>query len=86
MYGRGVLQNHANHHFVHVYMKPVLLPGNIVDSDNSPKVVVTRSEFVLEDNKLQTDTVYTRRIQQEKRINRSLTTLISPVNTPITKH
>ena len=42
-----------------------------MDSDNSQKVVVTRSEFVLEDNKLQADIVYTRRTQQEKRINRT---------------
>ena len=48
-----------------------MLPEKNVNSDNSPKVVVTRSEFVLEDNKLQTDIVYTRRTQQEKRINRT---------------
>ena len=48
-----------------------MLPEKIVYSDNSPKVVVTRSAFVLEDNKLQTDIVYTRRSQQEKRINRA---------------
>ena len=42
----------------------------IVDSDNSPKVVVTQSEFVLED-KLQPYTVYTPRTQQEKYINNS---------------
>ena len=65
------LQIHVNHYFVLSVHVACYVAWKVVDSDNSPKVVVTGSEFVLEDNKLQTDIVYTRHIQQEKRINRT---------------
>ena len=65
------LQIHASHYFCPSVHVACFVPEKIVDSDNSPKVVVTRSEFVLEDNKLQADIVYTPRSQQEKRINRA---------------